>query len=497
MAAAPGIDLDRYRDEIDAFLAELEEEYYLHYSGQKETYELEAIYAQHADLVTLETCVALRDYAQEMPSPGAAELWRFACEGRLGDLTREQEERMALAESNAAAVIGDEEIPYRMLRPAIANEPDRTRREELERGRAEIVERELVPLHRESFEKTSAGVEELGAGTLTELYEEFGFPLDSLEREVGAFLTDTEDLYMASMDALCRRRLHLGLDDVRRWDLPRLFRAPDWDAGFRASDLLPALTGTLSDLGIDLASQRNVYLDLEARANKSPRAFCSAIEVPGRIVLVVQPMGGADDWSAVFHEAGHAQHFAHTAPSLPVEWRRLGDDAVTEGWAILLMDLVRDPAWLSRRLNFGRPLEFAAEASAVELYLARRLCAKFCYELELGGSAEPDALRDRYVEELREATRIEPAAADFLADVDDGFYVTKYLRAWGFEAQIRTFLREEFGSTWFTRVEAGSLLRELWYEGQSMSADQILDELAGSKVELGNIVELFEEHTLT
>lgn len=497
MAAPPRIDLDQYREGVDAFSAEIEDEYYLHYSGQKETYELEAIYARYAELVSLETCVAFRNYVHETPSPSAMELWRFACEGRLGDLTREQEERLALAESKASAIVGDEEIPYRMLRPTISNEPDRARREELERGRADIVERELVPLHRESYAKTCAGIEELGGGTLTELYKEFGFPLDLLERQVRAFLTDTEDLYVASMDALCRRRLQLGLDEVRRWDLPRLFRAPDWDAGFRASDLLPALSGTLSDLGIDLSSQRNVHLDLEARPNKSPRAFCSAIEVPGRIMLVVQPMGGVDDWSAVFHEAGHAQHFAHTASSLPVEWRRLGDDAVTEGWAFLLMDLVRDPAWLSRRLDFGRPLDFAAEASAVELYLARRLCAKFCYELELGGSADPDSLRDRYVEELREATKIESAAVDFLADVDAGFYVTKYLRAWGFEAQIRTFLREEFGNTWFTQVGAGSLLRELWYEGQSMNADQILEELVGSKVELGSSLELFEEHAMT
>jgi hypothetical protein len=66
-------------------------------------------------------------------------------------------------------------------------------------------------------------------------------------------------------------------------------------------------------------------------------------------------MGGPDDWHAFFHEAGHAEHFAHVSPDLPVEFKRLGDNSVTEGWAMLFEHLVDDPAWLSKRLDFARP----------------------------------------------------------------------------------------------------------------------------------------------
>ena len=75
--------------------------------------------------------------------------------------------------------------------------------------------------------------------------------------------------------------------------------------------MLPALEATLRDLGIDLAAQANVHLDLEQRPAKSPRAFCAPIEVPGRVMLVIAPIGGRDDWEALFHEAGHAEHYAH------------------------------------------------------------------------------------------------------------------------------------------------------------------------------------------
>ena len=78
---------------------------------------------------------------------------------------------------------------------------------------------------------------------------------------------------------------------------------------------------------------------------KTPRAFCAPIEIPDRVVLVIQPIGGADDWRALFHEAGHTEHFAqHLAATCRWRSKRLGDNAVTEGWAMLLQHLTDEPA---------------------------------------------------------------------------------------------------------------------------------------------------------
>ena len=119
---------------------------------------------------------------------------------------------------------------------------------------------------------------------------------------------------------------------------------------------------------------------------------------------------------------------------------------------MLFEHLVDDPAWLSRRLDFARPRGLRARSRPVSLlYVVRRYAAKLLYELELHGEAELESMRARYVELARDATKIEPSPADFLADVDEGFYCTCYLRAWAFETQIESFLREEFGRAWFTR----------------------------------------------
>jgi hypothetical protein len=257
--------------------------------------------------------------------------------------------------------------------------------------------------------------------------------------------------------------------------------------------MLPALEASLADLGVDLSSQRNVELDLEDRPKKSPRAFCVPIEIPDRIILVIKPAGGPEDWGALFHEAGHTEHFAHTSPSLTVEERRLGDNAVTEGWAMLLEHLTIDPVWLERRLDFPRPREYAGEGAVQLLWMVRRYCAKLLYELELQAAPDVASLRPRYVELLSDALKVTPSDTDYLDDVDQGFYSSEYLRAWAFEAQLRGHLRERWGNAWFTRREAGSLLRELWNEGQKPTADEILAETSGDTLELEAVADRIRE----
>jgi hypothetical protein len=492
MATAPVAELEAYRDEADRFIAALDEEYYLHFAGLKDEFELTPIYERFADLTTLDACRRLAATA-EIEGRGATELWRFACEGYIGDRTRADAEEIAGLEASLSATVDGEEIGFRLLRPSIANEPDRGRREKLDAARVALTEERLNERYvRIAAERRKATVE-LGSPTYLGLYRHFDFPLDEVGAQCEHFLAETEDMYVRALDGLFRQRVGIPLDEAKRWDVPRLFRASEWDTGFPVQSMLPALEGTLAGLGIDLRAQENVHLDIESRPTKSPRAFCAPIEVPGRVMLVIQPIGGPDDWHALFHEAGHTEHYAHTSADLPVEARRLGDNAVTEGWAMIFELLVNEPAWLERRLDFARPQDFAAEASAGQLYFVRRYAAKFLYELELHGDTELESMRVRYVERMHDALKIEFADVDFLADVDSGFYSSSYLRAWAFEALLRSFLREEFGTAWFSRREAGSLLQELWAEGQKPTADEILAEVAGARLDLAAVAERIGE----
>jgi hypothetical protein len=484
-------DLDRFRDRADRFIAELDEEFYLHYAGHKEKLELTPIYERFSDLTQLDQALALGRSADG--DRHIRELWRFAVEGYLGELTREPAEKVAELEATLEAEVDGETIPFRMLRPAMANEPDRDKRERIDRARVQLTEERLNPLHAEGVDIVRDGVERLEAPNYAELYRRLGFRLDDLADQCRALLDSTEKVFEESADKLFRARAGVSLDEAKRWDVIRVFRAPEWDPQFPAEKMLPALEATLTDMGIDLRSQENVELDVEQRPKKSPRAFCAPIEVPGRVVLVIQPMGGADDWRALFHEAGHTEHYANTSANLLMEEKRLGDVAVTEGWAMLMQHLTDDPAWLTRRLDFPRPDEFELEGVTQLLYMVRRYSAKLLYELEFHQADDPTKVANRYVEILGDALKIEPAAADYLSDIDSSFYVTGYLRSWAFEAQFRTHLRERFGNDWFAKREAGSLVRELWETGSSMTADEMLHEVTGQELEMDAVAQLTRE----
>jgi hypothetical protein len=257
--------------------------------------------------------------------------------------------------------------------------------------------------------------------------------------------------------------------------------------------MLPALESTLGDLGVDLRSQANVHLDLESRPSKTPRAFCAPIEVPGRVMLVIQPIGGKDDWEALFHEAGHTEHYAHTSGDLPLEDRRLGDMAVTEGWAALLEHLVTDPAWLNRRLDVPRPRDVAHDGAVSLLYFVRRYSAKLLYEIEFFQAADVPSMKPRYFEILSDALKLPVNPESYLDDIDGSFYVIGYLRSWAFEAQLREYLRSEFGNEWFARREAGDLLQELWSLGQGPSADELLKDVTGATLEMASVAERIRE----
>jgi hypothetical protein len=478
-------ELDAFRDKADRFIAELDEEYYLHYAGHKETLDVEAIYERHEELTRLETARRLED--------APTELWRFACEGYLGNLTRQHQARLAKIEAELETTVDGERIPFRMLRVAMSNEPDRARRQRLEEERLRLTDEELNPIYLDAARIDREAVEALGTKNYYELYKRFGYRLDELAAQCSELLDETERTWEDAGDRAFREKLGISLGEARSWDLPRLFRAPEWDQAYPSAGMLPALEGTLRDLGFDLQAQENIHLDLEQRPGKSPRAFCSPIEVPDRVMLVIQPIGGRDDWEALFHETGHAEHFANTSPELPVEARRLGDMAVTEGWAMLLQHLVTEPAWLNRRLDVPKVPKLANEGAVSLLYFVRRYCTKLLYEIEFFQSDDPATMRDRYAELLSEAYKFPASPENYLGDIDGSFYVTGYLRSWALESQLRDFLRSEFGNEWFARREAGDLLRELWALGQAPTADELLRDVSGASLEMASVAERVRE----
>ena len=295
----------------------------------------------------------------------------------MGEQTKHLGDEIANTEGETTITVDGETIGLRQASVVQGNEPDRARRARIQEARLAATAEHLNPLLDTQWRRCHDLALELGYPDYKELYGTVrGLDYDHLRAELEGFLADTEGLYERVMDRLVRERLGVTLAELQFADLPYLWRAEGFDPLFKADALLPSLRRTLAGMGIDLDAQPNVHLDTEVRELKSPRAFCAPVRVPDEIYLVVLPHGGQDDYGMLLHEAGHTEHFAHVRPDLAFEYRHLGDNAVTEGFAFTFDHLLLNRRWLADILEFDDSDDYVRFAAVNDLYFMRRYAAK-------------------------------------------------------------------------------------------------------------------------
>ena len=222
----------------------------------------------------------------------------------------------------------------------------------------------------------------------------------------------------------------------------------------------------------------NVELDIEARPGKRPRAFCAPIRVPGRVVLVMLPQGGQDDYQALFHEAG--PHRALRATPTRGFRPSIGSSATTpspRASRSCSSTCCRIRRWLrAHSSTSGRSRSTSRFTALHKLFFVRRYAAKLAYEIELhAGTRARHAARPlrraahgcgrRDVPARRTTSRTSTTASTAPATCARG-------RS---RPQLRDHLRSRFGRAWFAdAARPATLLREMWGLGQSLRADELL-----------------------
>jgi hypothetical protein len=367
---------------------------------------------------------------------------------------------------------------YRDLPALLAREPTHARRVALVKGSLPVLA-QLNALYQQKEQTTQETLTALGAGSYAEASSDLRqMDLPAVAKLAADTLDRTDALYTRAMGEAAHRELSLDLKDLRKADIPRFFHHVAVQSAFPAEQLLPRLKALLLGLGVDLTAMKNLTIDDRALALKTPRAVCIPVEVPGDIRLSVKPLGGVDDYLQLFHETGHAVHFAYTKS--PVwEFQQLGDNAVSEAYALLLEDRLEDPRYLAELGMTGELLsKYVRSAAVKKLYLLRRYAAKVQYEqVWHAGDKDP---RARYAELLGRAYGfpLEDAdAASYLADHDDFFYSADYLRAFFLAAQLDQVLTQKFGDAWWHQAAAGDLLQSLWKEGNRLGPDEVAQQL--------------------
>jgi hypothetical protein len=469
-------DIEPIRAELEKFIQEIEKEHYDNGAGLKEDLNTAAIYSKYNGIFSDETLVEevknRRVYHRGPDRMRMNYLYSMLASNYVGRELSPIMDKVSTLETKSEVDVDGKKIPFRYSAVALANEPDHDKREAIDTAREPIFN-EVNPIRLEALNKSHELAIKLGYENYIQMCQDMdGIDLYALRKQMQNVLERTDKLYSRYFKLACSNVLKLSPADVRKHDVGYFFRAKDFDRLFLQDKMLNAMNATLDGMGLSLSGNPNINLDIEAREKKSPRAFCSPINVPGKIMLCIMPKGGLDDYRAFFHEMGHSQHFGNVDPDMPFEFKYLGDISVTEAFAFLFENLVSDKNWL--RQAMGLSDEDAANVSqflAFEtLYMVRRYTAKLIYELELHRDVEEP--QKRYSAILESALKFKHPEIHYLYDVDPGFYAANYLRAWMFEVQLRDVIREQFGDMWWKEKECGRFLKDMWSSGQKYMADQ-------------------------
>ena len=471
-----------FTERAEEFYAKLMREHYEVGAGLKADLEIAPIYDSYADLFS-EPSVKQRigSMRRDRASKEARHLADFSVSSYIENATKGLTEAITNAELKSTVEWDAQQVPYQNVHSILVREPDYKRRHELEHRRLAVTVKQNPERSRRIVAQDDLA-RGLGFASYRSLVEELrDWDLTQFSKGLDPLMAETEDIFE---DQLVKNlgNAHVPRGQVDTSDIAYVMRAPEYDPLFPGDRLVPLFEKTVTQMAMPLESTPGLFLDTDKRPLKSPRAFCAPVRVPKEVYLVIKPVGGQDDYRALFHEAGHAEHFTHIDPGLPFAFRYLGEEAVSETFAFLFEHLTLNPRWLVDYLRV--PLRDAEKYRRFglfnKLWLVRRYAAKLRYELLLHDQG-PEGMDAAYRDILGEILHVSIPPERYLDDVDDAFYVAAYLRAWIFERQLESFLEEHFGEGWYESRDAGGFLRSLWAIGMRDSVAELARTRVGAQ----------------
>jgi hypothetical protein len=491
--------LDEYRREYTDFNAACLREQYLFHSGKKPGLEIAPIYDRYSDLFSLDSISRLKQSLKDTPEHFETEraslnrLLAFAVEQFLENSAKELTESISDYETAAAIESKGRKMTFHDAAAALTTEQNRESRHAIYKKRLALIDASNH-LRAERLTRLHAAARALGHANYTSLFEELRqLDYEAIERESETLLARTESFYVARLDEALRHDLGIRVEEAERPDCTYLTHLTGYDDWFPASKLLEVYRETMAALGIRVDAQTNIEIDSLARPRKSCRAFCMPISVPNDIRLVIRPTGGQSDYQSLFHESGHAQHYAWASESLRPEFKHTGDYALTETYAFLFNHLISDSAWLTEFLGFRDNGKFIRSSLLARLITVRRHVAKLIYERELHAGEDLSRAAQVYAELQSDATKFKTGPTEFLFDLDDGFYSASYVRAWAFEVQLREHMKTRFGQRWWASRRAGNFLKEIWETGDRYTADEMAAQVGTGPITFDQLIDEFNQ----
>lgn len=475
------MNIDTYRSRLGDYEEGLNRRLYQFYSGWSHSLDLVGLYSDYSDIFSLDS---IHEVESEYQNTSASFDSRRKSWNKIQDYLKDQHLDAALAplteeilnfENQIKVVWEGKDLSFAQIPQHLKNESDAFKRRNLnERYARELQKSEGLRL--ESVARLHSSAVQLGFKNYVDAREHIDHvEYHKLLASLDAALQPLEDRYREHF-RLSFERVH-SLQEAGSWDIAYWEKNNEAEQVFPKDELQSTVQSTVLELGVQPEREDSIFIDLENREGKRTGPLCIPIRIPDEIKILMIPGGGSGRYFALFHEIGHACHFAWTSRSLPVEHRIMGDRALSESYAFLLESFPRDREWLSRMFSFVKSWDFLRFQALFRLFLVRRCVGKLRFAINLYGRENMDGMPESYSETMKAYTGLAHPHEFWLKDLSNGFCAADHLRGWMCEAMLREYLRTKYGNSWIMSRSAAGFLKEIWETGQLYSADELCKEI--------------------
>ena len=348
------LDLETYRRRAEEFVGALDREYYEHFSGRKPVCDTAAVYDRYPELFTREAvrrarrAVPAHDRATR-PSGASPTCSPSPSTASWASRPSTSATRSPTPRAQATIEVDGETIGLRQAGVVQANEADPRRRARIQAGSPRRHRRAAQSAARRASggAVTSSPASSATPTTWSSTPRSRVIDYGLLRAELEGFLSETEGLYERVMDRLARERLGITLAELTYADLPYLWRAPGYDHVFTAERPGAHAPRDRSPTWASISTPRPTCTSTPRSASSSRRGpSARRCACPTRSTSSSCRRAGRTTTPRCCTRPATPSTSRTRDRDLPFEYRHLGDNAVTEGFAFIFDHLVLNRRWL-------------------------------------------------------------------------------------------------------------------------------------------------------
>ncbi|MBW3629665.1 MAG: hypothetical protein KY464_10250, partial [Gemmatimonadetes bacterium] len=355
---------------------------------------------------------------------------------------------------------------------------------------------EEEPVFQDHLARRRGVYEELGYGSAIESLEVVcEVDVRGLARDAARFVEDTEAEYCDLLAWHLPRLAGVEVGQATAFDLRALRPGPALRREFAARAPIPTFTALLQSSPLDLSADGRLVIERHPELASGARARYCPLKVPGTVILMETRATDAGTHAAALRALGQALHSAHTAPDLPVEFRRFGDPSVRLASGLLFESLLHQPPFLRHAYHLRPDLVAEWRRYAVLLLLVRlrRLAALLQVEIEWAEGAPAEEVRGRGSELLTRAAGVQHDRRGTFALLELPIQSARALRGELLAAVLALSMRERFDEDWYRNPDGCEELRGIFADGLRYTADERSVQLSSAPLGFQPVTEWVTE----